>query len=190
MLCSAKAEESAWMEVANLYNSYRDNVLSEMDKRPSASKKGKQRATSQELEDWENVREFELPEMFRGKGGVGLARRFVGAKRDVGKNPLSARLQSLEFKVSLHYLKIKQRKIANIFGDFRSIVCTLTSTPPFKLQMQPKKTWIPDSPNSIYPSHPDPTPSHLPPTPINPPSTAPVPNPQQTPKTSSAHSHA
>ena len=101
-MCRAKAEESAWLEVANFYNSYRDNVLSEIDRRPSANKKGKQRATSQELEDWESIREFELPERFRGEGGVSLARGFVDAKGDTEKSPLSARLQSLEFKVCFY----------------------------------------------------------------------------------------
>ena len=106
-MCRAKAEESAWLEVANFYNSYRDKVLSEMDRRPSANKKGKQRATSQELEDWESIREYELPEMFRGENGVGLARRFVGGKRDDGMNSISARLQSLEFKVRSSFFNKK-----------------------------------------------------------------------------------
>jgi hypothetical protein len=76
----AKAEESAWLEVANFYNSYRANVLAELDKSSSAylssqtpaKARGKRRAT----EDWEGemrVREDDLPAVFRGEG-IGLAK--------------------------------------------------------------------------------------------------------------------
>ncbi|KIM80325.1 hypothetical protein PILCRDRAFT_822455 [Piloderma croceum F 1598] len=105
----AKAEENAWLEVANFYNSYRTNVLAELDKQlppsTSAKAKGKQRATSQEVEEWSSPREYELPEVFRGGGGVGLARGVIAdAGREGGrKSPLSERLEGLEFKVdSLH----------------------------------------------------------------------------------------
>jgi hypothetical protein len=112
----AKVEESAWLEVANFYNTYRSTVLADLDKRlapqppstpsstrtPSAKAKGKQRASSQEVEDWSSPREYELPEVFRGEEGVGLARGVVGiggGGEEGRKSPLSARLEGLEFKV-------------------------------------------------------------------------------------------
>ena len=104
----AKAEENAWLEVANFYNSYQRTVLSSLDKSlpappptPSAKSKGKQRATSQEVEDWSSLREHELPEAFRGEDGVGLAKSVVNAREteEGRKSPLSERLEGLEFKV-------------------------------------------------------------------------------------------
>jgi kinetochore protein Mis13/DSN1 len=105
----AKAEENAWLEVANFYNSYRTNVLAELDKQlppsTSAKAKGKQRATSQEVEEWSSPREYELPEVFRGEGGVGLARSVIAdASGEEGrKSPLSERLEGLEFKVGAYF---------------------------------------------------------------------------------------
>lgn len=100
ILSRAKAEERAWIEVAHFYNSYRDNVLSELDKRlpriPDA--KGKQRATSQEVDDWSNPREYELPEEFRGAQGVELAKSVLEMETGA-KSPLTLRLEGLEFKV-------------------------------------------------------------------------------------------
>src|ERR1700691_577763 len=117
-MCRAKAEESAWLEVANFYNTYQSTVLSELDKRLppmapstpssrstlSAKAKGKQRATSQGVEDWSDPREYELSEVFRGEAGIGLARGVVsaGVVGNGGKSPLSARLEGLEFKGCSH----------------------------------------------------------------------------------------
>ena len=108
----AKAEENAWLEVANFYNSYRTDVLAELDKQvppsTSAKAKGKQRATSQEVEEWSSPREYELPEVFRGEGGVGLARGVIAdAGREGGrKSPLSERLEGLEFKVGAYFFAL------------------------------------------------------------------------------------
>jgi kinetochore protein Mis13/DSN1 len=100
----AKAEESAWIEVATFYNTYRTSVLTELDKRlivPSSStSKGKQRATV-EVES-EGLREWELPEEFRGEGGVALARSVVGVGTGMGREKeIKERLEGLEFKVRI-----------------------------------------------------------------------------------------
>jgi kinetochore protein Mis13/DSN1 len=102
-----KVEEAAWLNVANYYNSYRTNVLDrQLARTPSSAiVKGKQRAKLQEVEDWADPRESELPEVFRGVAGVGLARSIVsgadlGGEGEEGrKSPLSVRLEGLEFKV-------------------------------------------------------------------------------------------
>jgi kinetochore protein Mis13/DSN1 len=79
-------------------------VLTELDKRlivPSSStSKGKQRATV-EVES-EGLREWELPEEFRGEGGVALARSVVDVGTGMGREKeIKERLEGLEFKARI-----------------------------------------------------------------------------------------
>lgn len=57
------------------------------------------------MEEWSSPREYELPEVFKGEGGVGLARSVIAdAGRENGrKSPLSERLEGLEFKVGDYF---------------------------------------------------------------------------------------
>ncbi|KDQ52709.1 hypothetical protein JAAARDRAFT_162538 [Jaapia argillacea MUCL 33604] len=95
----AMAEDQAWGEVATYYNQHRARVMAETEKMKetrarSAKAKGKQRAMSQEVEDW-GPRDYELPEEFRGSEGVALARSIVG--EDGGRtSPLSRRVEECE----------------------------------------------------------------------------------------------
>jgi kinetochore protein Mis13/DSN1 len=127
-LISAKAEESAWLEVANFYNSYRANILDELEKSSSlvsAKSRGKRRAIDELAEQGGKtmVREDELPAAFRGEG-VGLARNIlaegVGVEKGEGRmSPLSERLQGLEFKVLRTSLIF-----SFIWADILSRICT------------------------------------------------------------------
>jgi len=133
----AKAEESAWLEVANFYNSYRADVLAELDKSSSAylssqtpaKARGKRRAT----EDWEGemrVREDDLPAVFRGEG-IELAKDILvegveDTKGEAGeerrKGPLTARLEGLEFKVCLLSFTLYLYELITVSHTHRSIV--------------------------------------------------------------------
>ncbi|EMD31504.1 hypothetical protein CERSUDRAFT_100359 [Gelatoporia subvermispora B] len=105
-----KAEEDAWLEISNTFNAYRSSILTEcerLEKRHqnfvSARAKGKQRATVDDLDAWE-VEERYLPEHFRGRGQIELARSVIQATPD-DESPLRARLRDLEFKLDhLHGL--------------------------------------------------------------------------------------
>ena len=87
-----KAEEDAWIEVTNHYNAIRSEVAAEMDKAASAKAKGKQRAIPED--DWD-IDERDLPEHFRGKSGIGLARRLMNVE-SARQDLLGDRLDSLE----------------------------------------------------------------------------------------------
>ncbi|PSS32065.1 hypothetical protein PHLCEN_2v2172 [Hermanssonia centrifuga] len=94
-----KQEDEAWIEVGNSYNSFRGAVLAELEERkkefPSAKAKGKRRATAEDIALWD-VSEKDLPEYFRGKGGLSMARSIVEV--DPGrKSPLKERIEDLEF---------------------------------------------------------------------------------------------
>ncbi|OCH85569.1 hypothetical protein OBBRIDRAFT_739709 [Obba rivulosa] len=105
-----KAEEDAWVEISNIFNAHRSNILAEcerLEKRHqsfvSARAKGKQRATADDLDAWE-VEERYLPEHFRGRGKIELARSIVQSTAD-DESPLRNRLKDLEFKLDrLHGL--------------------------------------------------------------------------------------
>ncbi|KZP20716.1 hypothetical protein FIBSPDRAFT_861449 [Athelia psychrophila] len=107
LIARRKAEEAAWLDVANYYNTYQASALAEMQKRAppgtGANGKGKQKATPQEMEAWSSPRDSELPEAFRGKTGVALARSVLEDTGGAPRGPNSERLGELEFKVdSLH----------------------------------------------------------------------------------------
>lgn len=133
-----KAEESAWLEVAKFYNSYRANVLAELDKSssaypssqtPSAKARGKRCAT----EDWEGemrVSEDDLPAIFRGED-IGLAKDILvegveTAKGEAGeegrKSPLTVRLEGLEFKVCFLSLTLFLYDLITVSHTHRSMV--------------------------------------------------------------------
>ena len=87
-----KAEEDAWIQVTNHYNAIRSEVAAEMDKAASAKAKGKQRAVPED--EWD-IDERDLPEHFRGKSGIELARRLMSVEV-AQQDPLGDRLASLE----------------------------------------------------------------------------------------------
>ncbi len=98
-----KQEDEAWIEVGNSYNSFRGAVLAELEERKkeftSAKAKGKRRATAEDIALWD-VSEKDLPEYFRGKGGLSMARSIVEV--DPGrKSPLKERIEDLEFTVRM-----------------------------------------------------------------------------------------
>ncbi|KAF7981281.1 hypothetical protein HWV62_34185 [Athelia sp. TMB] len=101
LIAKAKAEEKAWLDVANYYNNYQAGALVEMQKRATPGNgKGKQKATPQEVEAWSSPRDSELPESFRGKMGVALARSVMEDADDLSKGPIQQRLKELEFKTT------------------------------------------------------------------------------------------
>lgn len=122
------------MEVVNFYNAYQASALAEMNKRsdpsapntPGKNAKGKQRATPQEVEDWSNPREFELPERFRGKAGVGLAGSVL--EEDSSQDAINMRLGELEFKVcSLRSLPFHYPRLTISMGQVDSLHGYLSS---------------------------------------------------------------
>lgn len=83
------------------YNSFRSAVLAELDERkkefPSAKAKGKRPATAEDIALWD-IQEKDLPDHFRGRDGLALARSLVHA--DSAKSALSERMEDLELTVS------------------------------------------------------------------------------------------
>ena len=89
-----KAEEAAWVDIANHYNSHRTELLAEISKLESIKMKGKQRALD---DDW-TVNEADLPSHFKSSSNIGLARKIV--EPEAGKkSALTTRLESLEYTV-------------------------------------------------------------------------------------------
>ncbi|KAI9061190.1 hypothetical protein FKP32DRAFT_1631862 [Trametes sanguinea] len=95
----SKQEAEAWKELSDSYDAHRKSVLAEMEKRRRAlatlRAKGKERATEQDLDDWD-VERRDLPEDFLSSGNVDLARELVFGDPSK-RNPLSNRLKELEF---------------------------------------------------------------------------------------------
>ena len=71
----------------------------------SAKSKGKERASAEDLDDWD-VERRDLPEQFLSSGSVDLARRLV-FENAVRTTPLQSRLKELEHTVS-YYLALFQ----------------------------------------------------------------------------------
>lgn len=98
--CRSKAEDQAWVEVSQFYNSYKENSESASRRQPliSAKAKGKQRATDAEL--WSAMGR-ELPLQFQGQKGVDMALRLIEeAPTCVGSSTkLKERLADMELKV-------------------------------------------------------------------------------------------
>jgi kinetochore protein Mis13/DSN1 len=101
-LYSAKAEDQAWVEVSQFYNSYRENSESALQRQPllSAKSKGKQRATDAEI--WSTMGR-ELPLQFQGQKGLDVALRLIEeASTSAGSSTrVKERLARMEFKVCL-----------------------------------------------------------------------------------------
>lgn len=101
-LCRAKAEDQAWVEVSQFYNSYRENSESALKRQPllSAKSKGKQRATDAEM--WSTMGR-ELPLQFQGLKGVDTALRLIEeASTSAGSSiKVKERLARMELKVCL-----------------------------------------------------------------------------------------
>ncbi|KAI0819262.1 Mis12-Mtw1 protein family-domain-containing protein [Trametes gibbosa] len=97
----SKQEAEAWKELSDSYDSHRKSVHAEMDKRKRAlaswRSKGKERASIEDLDDWD-VERRDLPDEFVSGGGVELARSIVSGEASK-KNTLSVRLQQLEYTV-------------------------------------------------------------------------------------------
>jgi len=98
--CRSKAEDQAWVEVSQFYNSYKENSESALKRQPllSTKSKGKQRATDAEI--WSTVGR-ELPAQFQGKRGVDMALRLIDeASTCAGSSTkLKEKLASMELKV-------------------------------------------------------------------------------------------
>ncbi|EKM58573.1 uncharacterized protein PHACADRAFT_171852 [Phanerochaete carnosa HHB-10118-sp] len=93
-----KQEDEAWVEVGASYNSFRTSVLAELDDRkkelPSAKAKGKRPATAADVALWD-IGEKDLPEHFRGRDGLIVARSLVDAAVDA-QSPLRKRMEDLQ----------------------------------------------------------------------------------------------
>jgi kinetochore protein Mis13/DSN1 len=100
--CRSKAEDQAWVEVSQFYNSYKENSESASRRQPliSAKAKGKQRATDAEL--WSAIGR-ELPPQFQGRKGVDMALRLIeeGSTCAGSSTKLKERLADMEMKVCL-----------------------------------------------------------------------------------------
>lgn len=101
MIFRSKQEAEAWKELSDSYDSHRKSVHAEIEKRKrtlaSWRTKGKERASVEDLDDWD-VERRDLPDEFVSGGGVELARSIVSGAAS-RKNPLSDRLQQLEYTV-------------------------------------------------------------------------------------------
>ncbi len=99
----SKQEADAWKELSDSYDSHRKSVQAEMEKRKRAlaawKAKGKERASAEDLDDWD-VERRDLPEELLTRGSVELARGIVLGEASK-RNPLSGRLQELEYTVCL-----------------------------------------------------------------------------------------
>ena len=107
MFCRAKAEDQAWVEVSQFYNSYKENSESALRRQlpvPTKSK-GKQRATDAEI--W-SVMGRELPSQFQGRKGVDMALQLIEeASTSAGTSTeLKERLAGMELKVCLTLSRI------------------------------------------------------------------------------------
>lgn len=98
--CRSKAEDVAWSRVQDHYNAYRAEVLDEINRLESTKAKGKQRASAEEMQEWE-INESDLPAHFRGDSNIGLARRIVASSGLNTDSRLKERLQELEFSVRI-----------------------------------------------------------------------------------------
>ena len=98
--CRSRAEDQAWVEVSQFYNSYKENSESALKRQPptSAKSKGKQRATDAEI--WSTMGR-ELPTQFQGQRGVDMALRLIEeASTSAGSSTkLKERLAGVELKV-------------------------------------------------------------------------------------------
>ncbi|PCH39348.1 hypothetical protein WOLCODRAFT_141197 [Wolfiporia cocos MD-104 SS10] len=91
----SRAEDDSWLEVTRHYNAYRQEILAELNTAASAKAKGKQRASADQVEEWD-VEERSLPKHFRGSTNLDLARQVTGAEARK-KGALNTRLESLEY---------------------------------------------------------------------------------------------
>ena len=106
--CRSKQEAEAWKELSDSYDLHRKSVQADMEKRrrvlAGAKSKGKERATADDLDEWD-VERRDLPEQFLSGGSVDLARQIVSG-RSSSTAPLQDRLKDLEFTVRLtHVMK-------------------------------------------------------------------------------------
>lgn len=93
----SKSEDMAWSKVQDRYNAYRTEVLDEINKLELSKSKGKQRASLEQLDEWD-IQEHALPAHFRGQNNIDLARKIVVAGAS-GNGRLKERLQDLEYSM-------------------------------------------------------------------------------------------
>ncbi|KAI0925492.1 hypothetical protein AcV5_008214 [Taiwanofungus camphoratus] len=157
----SKVEEDAWAEVSQHYNSYRAEVLAEIDKLTSAKAKGKQRAFGDDLDDWD-VLQHDLPEYFRGSGNLDLARKIVSSEAGRSSS-LSSRLGDLEYTIDrLHSITncaLETTRISEIDLDRRFALLNIS----LATRSQPVPTSIPSTSTALS--------SYLPPSLSRPPPT-------------------
>lgn len=93
-----KQEDEAWVEVGASYNSFRSAVLAELEDRkkefPSAKARGKRPATAADIALWD-ISEKDLPEHFRGRDSLALARGLVDPAVDT-QSLLRRRMEDLQ----------------------------------------------------------------------------------------------
>lgn len=156
----SKAEEDAWLEVSHQYNTYRAEMLAELEKQSLAKAKGKQRASADEIDEWE-VDERALSEHFRRSGSLDLARKVVGPEG--GKSPLGGRLQDLEYTVDhLHTLAhsaLETTHIAEFDLNRRFALLNIS----LSTRAQPAPSSVPHNPGALS-SYLPPSLTRLPPT--------------------------
>ncbi|KAI0342616.1 hypothetical protein BDW22DRAFT_1330457 [Trametopsis cervina] len=124
-----KIEDEKWTEVGHSYNTFRANVLAELEERrkgfPSAKAKGKQRLTEEEggvdADLWD-ISENDLPEHFRGIGGLDLAKSLVKDEQ-TAQESLAGRVAELGYTADrLHavaHSALKTTRIAETDLDRR-----------------------------------------------------------------------
>ncbi|RDX56966.1 hypothetical protein OH76DRAFT_1491402 [Lentinus brumalis] len=95
----SKQEAEAWKELSDSYDMHRKSVQADMEKRrralAAAKSKGKERASADDLDDWD-VERRDLPDQFKTGGSVDLARQIVSG-RSPSTAPLQDRLRDLEY---------------------------------------------------------------------------------------------
>lgn len=115
----SKQEADAWKELSDSYDSHRKSVHAEMEKRKRAlaawKAKGKERASAEDLDDLD-VERRDLPEQLLSHGSLELARGIVLGEASK-RNPLSGRLQELEYTVRRFSDRSKRTAHALIDGS-------------------------------------------------------------------------
>ena len=130
----------AWKELSDSYELHRKTVQADMEKRKrtlaSARSKGKERASEDDLDDWD-VERRDLPEQFLSSGSVDRARRLLSD--DSSKtSSLQAQLKELEYTVRSTFVRLGAKGSSNCY---RWTDYTPSPTPHCKRPAYPKQTW-------------------------------------------------
>jgi len=100
--CRAKAEDQAWVEVSQFYNSYKENSESALRRQPLVSTKLKRKQRANDAEIWATM-DRELPLEFQGRRRVDMALQLIEDASTCGgpSTKLKGRLTGMELKVCL-----------------------------------------------------------------------------------------